>query len=115
MTRADPFGNLDDFEPQTAAKRVSLDAIEELSSKAGFPSRRATVETPVAKQSTEEPAKAGAARQGRRYTTGRNRQINIKATDDTIERLYAIADRRNEPLGAVLEAALDALERQNKN
>ncbi|BBD03658.1 hypothetical protein YGS_C4P0002 (plasmid) [Sphingobium sp. YG1] len=44
--------------------------------------------------------------------TGRNRQINIKATEETIIELYRIADAMNLPLGAVLEQALVALERQ---
>lgn len=32
-------------------------------------------------------------------TTGRNRQINIKATEDTIGELYRIVDDLNLPLG----------------
>jgi len=49
-------------------------------------------------------------RQQRRYTTGRNKQINIKAMDETIKRLYQMADERGVPLGVLLEQALDALE-----
>ncbi|WIW91131.1 hypothetical protein K3M67_21465 (plasmid) [Sphingobium sp. V4] len=41
--------------------------------------------------------------------TGRNRQINIKATEETIARLYTVADALGLPLGAVLEQALEAL------
>jgi len=47
----------------------------------------------------------------RRYRTGRNQQINIKATAQVIERLYKLADARHVPLGELLEQALDALER----
>lgn len=43
------------------------------------------------------------------HTTGRNRQINIKATEEVISALYTIADDMNLPLGAVLEQALAAL------
>jgi hypothetical protein len=46
--------------------------------------------------------------------TGRNRQINIKATEETITELYRIADAMNLPLGAVLDQALAALEQQRK-
>jgi antitoxin ParD1/3/4 len=56
---------------------------------------------------TEPPAPA---RSARRYKTGRNQQINIKATPQIIERLYKIADARRVPLGELLEQALDALE-----
>lgn len=47
----------------------------------------------------------------RRYKTGRNQQINIKATRQVIERLYKLADAKQIPLGELLEQALDALER----
>ena len=109
--RANPFADLaDDFKPQTKPRPVDPAALAQLSEETGFPSRRAAWSKPPA-----EPAPAG--RRRRRYTTGRNQQINIKATDATIERLYRIADERTEaekrpvPLGEVLELALDALER----
>ncbi len=57
---------------------------------------------------------ASPARQPRRYTTGRNRQINIKPTEDTIGELYRMADDLNLPLGAVLEQALAALEEKRR-
>jgi len=46
--------------------------------------------------------------------TGRNRQINIKATEETIDTLYRVADDLGLPLGAVLEQALAALEAQGR-
>jgi len=48
----------------------------------------------------------------RRYRTGRNRQINIKASDETIRALYAIADAEGWVLGETLERALQALQRE---
>lgn len=57
------------------------------------------------------PAGEG-VRQPRRYRTGRNRQINIKASDETIQRLYAIADAEGWVLGETLERALEALQRE---
>lgn len=108
--RANPFGDLDDFAPQGASKPVPAAAIEEIAQASGFPSRKAHAE-PVPSPASE-PAKppAPAARVQRRRTTGRNRQINIKATEETIAMLYRIADDLDLPLGAVLERALDALE-----
>lgn len=46
----------------------------------------------------------------RRYTAGRNKQINIKATDETIQRVYRLVDEEHVPLGELLELALNALE-----
>ena len=48
--------------------------------------------------------------QPRRRRTGRNTQINIKATPETIARLLAISDRNGWVLGETLEHALAALE-----
>jgi len=47
----------------------------------------------------------------RRHRTGRNQQINIKATPQVIERLNKLADAKRIPLGELLEQALDALEK----
>ena len=51
----------------------------------------------------------------RRYRTGRNQQINIKATPQVIERLYKMADAKRVPLGELLEQALDALEKSSES
>jgi hypothetical protein len=50
-------------------------------------------------------------RKRRQYTTGRNQQINLKASPETIDRLYKLADEKGVPLATVLEMAVDALER----
>ena len=110
MSRANPFGDLDDFASDKMAKPVPVDAIDKLAEASGFPSRKAVRET--AKETVEAPSPAlgpGAARAPRRHVTGRNRQINIKATEETITELYRIADEMRLPLGAVLEQALVAL------
>lgn len=102
--RVNPFGDLNDFAP-TQPKAKSLKPVEkaiidQVAADNGFPSRQAS-------KSEAEPA----PRKQRRYTTGRNQQINIKATAETIDRLNAIADRMNVPLGEVLARALNALEK----
>lgn len=109
MTRANPFEDLSDFEPTPAAKPVPVAAIEEIAEQAGFPSRKPRA-AKVAATKVSAPIAVEPVRAVRRYTTGRNRQINIKATDATIERLYRLADERGVPLGALLDQALDALE-----
>lgn len=104
MSRANPFGDLDDFASHPPAKPVPADAIDKLAETSGFPSRKAARETV---QETVVPPST--ARPPRRHVTGRNRQINIKATEDTITELYRIADELRLPLGAVLEQSLAAL------
>jgi hypothetical protein len=102
--RVNPFGDLNDFEPAQLKERrpkpVEKAVIDQVATDNGFPSRQ-----PV------KPGTTPAPRQQRRYTTGRNQQINIKATPETIERLNALADRMNVPLGEVLARALSALEK----
>ena len=109
MSRANPFGDLDDFAPDAAARPVATDAIDQLAQASGFPSRKAQTAP-----ATREEAPSPPARQPRRHTTGRNRQINIKATEEVISMLYSIADDMNLPLGAVLEQALAALDEKRK-
>lgn len=54
--------------------------------------------------------KSEAVKPQRRFRTGRNQQINIKATDQTIQKFYKLADDANITLGELLERALTALE-----
>lgn len=43
MSRANPFGDLDDFGSDNAAKPVSADTIEKITESSGFPSCKAAV------------------------------------------------------------------------
>lgn len=124
MSRANPFGDLDDFGADNGSKPVPADAIEKIAQSSGFPSRKAghalVRETASEKGEMAPPppapqAPAPSARTPRRHVTGRNRQINIKATEETIDALYRIADDMKLPLGAVLEQALAALDREQHN
>jgi hypothetical protein len=98
--RANPFAEIEDlpkFEPKPKnTPMAGKEQIERLAAASGFPSR--------------QPARTPAAPRGRRYKTGRNQQINIKATPEVIERLYKLADARRVPLGELLEQALNSLE-----
>lgn len=102
--RVNPFGDLKDFEPAPpkgkGSKPVEKAVIDQVAADNGFPSRQAV-----------KLEDAPVPRKQRRYTTGRNQQINIKATAETIDRLNAMADRMNVPLGEVLARALNALEK----
>jgi hypothetical protein len=66
-------------------------------------------------QSREPPRQIVAGspkREPRRYRTGRNIQLNIKARADIIEAFYGIADRKGWVLGETFERAVAALERE---
>lgn len=110
MSRANPFGDLDDFAPQSETRLIAPEAIDQLAQASGFPSRKA-LGTPSQPRAEEG---APTTRRPRRHVTGRNRQINIKATEETIAELYRIADDLNLPLGAVLEQALEALDEKRR-
>ena len=104
--RANAFANLEDlsdFGVKPTKDKPDAKIIDKLAEVASFPSR-----SPLQVTATQ----SGVRQAQRRHVTGRNRQINIKATEHTINQLYSIADRLNLPLGAVLELALNALDSQ---
>ncbi len=110
--RVNPFGDLNDFTPAPKQKLgpVEKQAIDQVAADNGFPSRQPVKDLPI-----PAPAVAQAQpRQQRRHTTGRNQQLNVKATAATIEQFYRIADEMGVPLGEVLARALAALERAPK-
>ena len=110
MSRVNPLDDLSDFQPKQASeshrKPVEPVVIEKLAVDNGFPSRQPTAATATGTDSDRKKR--------RRFTTGRNQQINIKATNETIEKLYATADEMGLPLGEVLARALEAL-RQSRS
>jgi len=102
--RVNPFADLTTPLPAFTIKPkkekpVEEEAIARIAAENNFPSRQAP-------KISREPR-----RKRRVYTTGRNRQFNIKATAETVERFYKMADERKVPLCALLEEALEALER----
>lgn len=101
MSRANPFDDLGDFAPKAQAKPVEAQQIERIAAEMGFPSRQAVA-------ASAHPQKIQARR---RYTTGRNQQLNVKATAETVARFYRLADQQGVPLGELLEQALQALEK----
>jgi len=102
--RVNSFATLIDppvFTPKPKAEKpVEKDTISRIAEENNFPSRQA-------------PPKASAPRRRdqRRYRTGRNQHLGIKATAETIERFYKAVDERKVPSGELLRLALDALER----
>lgn len=108
MARANPLADLSDFSPkapgQGTRENVSPEDIEKIATENNFPSRQPRV------PSASGPVTMPPQKKQRRYVTGRNQQINIKATAETIAKFNLLADRLGVPLGEVLERAVDALE-----
>jgi hypothetical protein len=64
-----------------------------------------------------KPTKAepkGQKRTPRRYRTGRNVQLSVKALAETVEAFYRITDQQNWVLGYTLQRAIEALQRELK-
>jgi hypothetical protein len=109
-TRASIFDDeldVSEFTPSRPTRSADKEGIRAVAEKRGFQARE-----PVPEQA-RAPQPTAARRQQRRHTTGRNRQLNIKATQATIDRFYALADRHGWVLGEAFERAIDALEQQS--
>jgi len=94
------------------APKISVDTtapqqeqVREVSKSARFTSRE-----PAALKG--EPK--GSKRLPRRYRTGRNVQLSIKALAETVETFYAITDEQRWVLGYTLQRAVEALQRELK-
>jgi hypothetical protein len=105
MTRVNPFDDLSDIAPKNQSQPVEPGQIDRLAQDNGFPSRQAAASSNVV-QTASKPR--------RRYTTGRNQQLNVKATAETIARFYRLADQKRVTLGELLEQALESLEQVGK-
>lgn len=101
-TRVNPFANLAEPPVFTTKPRketpVTEEAITRIAEEHNFPSRQAAKGPKELK------------RKPRIYRTERNQQFNAKATPETIQRFYKVADEKRVPLGELLKQGLDALE-----
>lgn len=84
------------------------EAVRAVSEAAHFPSREAQPHT----RSPATVPTSGTIRVQRRHRTGRNVQFNIRASQETVDAFYALADREGWVLGETLEYAVAALERE---
>jgi hypothetical protein len=89
------------FKPKPAADlaAVPVAKLRAVAEASQFPSREPKGEAPP-------------HRQPRRHRTGRVMQFNCRATRETVEALYAIADQQHWMVGETLEHALAALKRE---
>jgi hypothetical protein len=101
-TRINPFAGLE--EPPTFTTKpqretpVEKETMERIAEQNNFPSRQAP-----------KPAKAE-RRKPRIHRTGRDQQFHAKATKETKDRFYKMADDKDVPLGELLKQGLDALD-----
>jgi len=96
--------DVSDFAPKTVPREAARpEQIRAVSEAAQFQSRDPK-SLPV--------AAAPVRREPRRYRTGRNTQLNIKARTEAIDAFYTIADKQGWVLGETFERAIDALTRE---
>ena len=102
--RVNPFANVKEPPVFTTKPRpekpVEEETIARIAEQNNFPSRQATKPSRVER------------RKPRTHRTGRNQQFNAKATVETINKIYKLADERKVPLGELLRLAVDALDRE---
>lgn len=99
MERAGVFEEFDvgGFKPIKPIDTPPAEVVRKVSEASSFRSREADA----------KPKK----RPPRIYRTGRNVQLNVKVSAETLDRFYRIADSQGWVLGETLERAIDALER----
>jgi len=96
--------DVSDFTPKTADRPVvTPEQVRMVSEAAQFQSREPRREAAPITSTKREP---------RRYRTGRNTQLNIKARTEAIDSFYALADRQGWVLGETFERAIEALKRE---
>jgi hypothetical protein len=103
--RVDPFAILKEPLPSFTTKPKNEKPVEEetiarIAEQNNFTSRQ------------QPKAPKAERRKPRIHRTGRNQQFNAKATPETIDKFYKLANEKNVPLGELLRLALDALERR---
>jgi hypothetical protein len=107
--RVNPFADINQEPPvfttkPKAAKPIAEETIARIAEQNNFTSRQATKPPPKVER-----------RKPRTHRTGRNVQFNAKATMETINRIYKLADERKVPLGELLKLAVDALEGEGES
>lgn len=108
--RASVFDGNPDFDvsgfaakkPRSAKSETPPEVIRAAAEAASFRSRE-PVQKAETKSSKTEP---------RRYRTGRNTQLNIKVSPETLASFYDIADSQGWVLGETLEKAIASLKRE---
>lgn len=103
--------DLSAFTPKAAPDIMAPPAeqVKAFAEAVNFPSREARPSKSAMTTQNPEPRKQ---REPRRHRTGRNIQFNCKATQETIDAFYALADQNGWLVGETLERAIAALQRE---
>jgi hypothetical protein len=114
--RIDPFASMDlDLDlsgiapasPAQVRPKPDKAATRAAAERMGFTSREPASSPAIAAPAQPDPAPPRAQR---RHTTGRNRQLNLKVTEDALSRFYTLAERHKLVLGEAFAQAVTALE-----
>jgi hypothetical protein len=103
---SDPDFDVSKFVPKQSKPKTetSAEAVRAVAEGSDFRSREPAP--------APSPKKATAEKERRRYTTGRNVQLNIKVRSETLDAFYSIADAEKWVLGETLERAVAALQKE---
>jgi hypothetical protein len=99
--------DLSGFSPSARVRGGDRAVLREAAASKGFTQR----EVPAA-ASEPVPIPIESLAPVRRYRTGRNRQLNLKVTEEVAQRFYALADHHELILGDAFARAVMALERE---
>jgi hypothetical protein len=98
----------------TLPPRPPKELIDEVAEKNGFDSRqpgRSTLPTAQSATSQDLPGRiTPRVKKQRRQRVVRSEQLNMKVTEDTLNRYYALADKLQIPMGELLDRLLKAYE-----
>ena len=98
----------------TLPPRPPKELIDEVAEKNGFDSRQpGRSALPAAQSATSQDIPASTTprvKKQRRQRVVRSEQLNMKVTEDTLNRYYALADKLQVPMGELLDRLLKAYE-----
>jgi hypothetical protein len=98
----------------TLPPRPPKELLDEVAEKNGFDSRQPGRSTPATAQpamAQDTPASTTPrVKKQRRQRVVRSEQLNMKVTEDTLNRYYALADKLQIPMGELLDRLLKAYE-----
>lgn len=106
--------DLSAFKPKEGppADAVPVEQVKAIAEASNFPSREAKKEKAAAPAVTKPEKVAPAKRQAHRLKTGRTAQLNARASVETVEEFYAIADEQKWKAAETMERAVAALSRE---
>lgn len=93
--------------------RPPKELLDEVAAQHGFDSRQPARQLKVATTATTPTVQA--TKKPRRQRVVRTEQLNLRVTELTLSRFYALADKFQIPMGELLDRLLNEYERSNPN